>query len=196
MSSLLHTSLISCRLGSSNLANGLDIGGALGGICAGGVGARMSVGALSVGSQHSLTCRPKQILSGLVALLCGWPGLKYHLGFSMMSRATFGMYGAWFVITVKCFVNFILCVDQSAELTSSIDRCWTASESSRTGADWRPASCCPPYSPRSRIWPTPYRNRRPSPRSNSSASSYTYAYSRRSCSSTRPDCSRFSRCLW
>jgi NCS1 family nucleobase:cation symporter-1 len=26
----------------------------------------------------------------------------------MMSRATFGMYGAWFVIMLKCFVNFIL----------------------------------------------------------------------------------------
>ncbi|KAK5716699.1 hypothetical protein LTR15_009591 [Elasticomyces elasticus] len=54
-------------LGSSNLANGLDLGGALGGIFAGGV------------------------LSGLVAFLCGEPGVRYHLGFSMMSRATFGM---------------------------------------------------------------------------------------------------------
>ncbi|KAK3635714.1 hypothetical protein LTR56_014590 [Elasticomyces elasticus] len=70
-------------LGSSNLANGLDLGGALGGIFAGGV------------------------LSGLVAFLCGEPGVRYHLGFSMMSRATFGMYGAWFVIMLKCFVNFI-----------------------------------------------------------------------------------------
>jgi NCS1 family nucleobase:cation symporter-1 len=71
-------------LGSSNLANGLDIGGALGGITVGGV------------------------LAGMVAYLCGEPGVRYHLGFSMMSRATFGMYGAWFVVVVKCFVNFIL----------------------------------------------------------------------------------------
>ncbi|KAK5173986.1 uncharacterized protein LTR77_001065 [Saxophila tyrrhenica] len=70
-------------LGSSNLANGLDIGGALGGIFVGGV------------------------LAGLVAFLCGEPGVRYHLGFSMMSRATFGMYGAWFVVMLKCFVNFI-----------------------------------------------------------------------------------------
>jgi NCS1 family nucleobase:cation symporter-1 len=72
------------RLGSSNLASGLDLGGALGGIAVGGV------------------------LAGFVAYLCGEPGVRYHLGFSMMSRATFGMYGAWFVIMLKCFVNFIL----------------------------------------------------------------------------------------
>lgn len=42
-------------LGSSNLANGLDIGGALGGIAVGGV------------------------LSGLVASLCGEPGVRYHM---------------------------------------------------------------------------------------------------------------------
>ena len=71
-------------LGSSNLASGLDLGGALGGIAVGGV------------------------VSGFVAYLCGEPGVRYHLGFSMMSRATFGMYGAWFVVMVKCFVNFIL----------------------------------------------------------------------------------------
>lgn len=47
-------------------------------------------------------------MAGLVAFLCGEPGVRYHLGFSMMSRATFGMYGAWFVIMVKCFVNFIM----------------------------------------------------------------------------------------
>ena len=72
------------KLGSSNLASGLDLGGALGGIAVGGV------------------------LAGAVAYLCGEPGVRYHLGFSMMSRATFGMYGAWFVVMVKCFVNFIL----------------------------------------------------------------------------------------
>ena len=33
----------------------------------------------------------------------------YHLGFPMMSRSTFGMYGSYFVIMIKCFVNFIFC---------------------------------------------------------------------------------------
>ena len=27
----------------------------------------------------------------------------------MMSRSTFGMYGSYFVIMIKCFVNFIFC---------------------------------------------------------------------------------------
>ncbi|KAH9885728.1 permease for cytosine/purines, uracil, thiamine, allantoin-domain-containing protein [Xylariomycetidae sp. FL2044] len=70
-------------LGSSNLANGLDAGAAIGGIFVGGV------------------------LAGLVAFFCGEAGVRYHLGFPMMSRATFGMYGSYFVIMVKCFVNFI-----------------------------------------------------------------------------------------
>ncbi|EME41928.1 hypothetical protein DOTSEDRAFT_157061, partial [Dothistroma septosporum NZE10] len=82
-------------LGSSNLADGLDIGGALGGIFVGAV------------------------LAGCVAFLCGEAGLRFRVGFSMMSRVTFGMYadlasadmqkrhGAWFVVVIKCFVNCI-----------------------------------------------------------------------------------------
>lgn len=71
-------------LGSSNLAAGLDIGGALGGIFLG------------------------SVLAGITAFLCGEPGVRYRVGFSMMSRVTFGMYGAWFVVVLKCFVNCIL----------------------------------------------------------------------------------------
>ena len=76
-------------LGSSNLAAGLDAGACIGGVLVGGV------------------------LAGIVAFLCGEPGVKYHLGFPMMSRSTFGMYGAYFVITIKLFVNFIFCGVQS-----------------------------------------------------------------------------------
>lgn len=72
-------------LGSSNIANGLSAGQAIGGVFIG------------------------AFISGLVAFLCGEPGVLYHLGFPMMSRSTFGMYGAWFVIMIKCFVNFIFC---------------------------------------------------------------------------------------
>ncbi|KAH8678271.1 permease for cytosine/purines, uracil, thiamine, allantoin-domain-containing protein [Xylariales sp. PMI_506] len=70
-------------LGSSNLANGLDAGGTIGGVFVG------------------------SILCAIVATLCGEAGIRYHLGFPMMSRATFGMYGAYFVIMLKLFVNFI-----------------------------------------------------------------------------------------
>ncbi|KAF2001592.1 hypothetical protein P154DRAFT_489970 [Amniculicola lignicola CBS 123094] len=76
-------------LGSSHLAAGLDAGGAIGGVLVGG------------------------IIAGMVAFLCGEPGVKYHLGFPMMSRATFGMYGSYFVISLKLFVNFIFCGIQS-----------------------------------------------------------------------------------
>jgi len=64
------------------------------------------------------------VLAGLVAFVCGEPGVRgiipsmvtytnciqvrYHLGFPMMSRAAFGMYGSYFVIMLKIFVNFIL----------------------------------------------------------------------------------------
>ncbi|KAH8883611.1 hypothetical protein GQ53DRAFT_846802 [Thozetella sp. PMI_491] len=70
-------------LGSSNLANGLDAAGTIGGVFVG-----------------SLLC-------AIVATLSGEAGIRYHLGFPLMSRATFGMYGAYFVIMLKLFVNFI-----------------------------------------------------------------------------------------
>ncbi|KAH6677713.1 permease for cytosine/purines, uracil, thiamine, allantoin-domain-containing protein [Halenospora varia] len=70
-------------LGSSNLANGLTAGEA--------------IGMVLVGS----------FIAGLIAFICGEPGVQYHLGFPMMSRASFGMYGSYFVVMLKCFVNFI-----------------------------------------------------------------------------------------
>lgn len=70
-------------LASSGISNGLTPGEAIG---------AMVVGAVMV---------------ALVAQACGAPGLKYHLGFPMMSRATFGMYGSYLVVLVKCFTTFI-----------------------------------------------------------------------------------------
>ncbi|KAF2400573.1 hypothetical protein EJ06DRAFT_397208 [Trichodelitschia bisporula] len=70
-------------LGSSNLANGLSAGEA--------------IGMVFIGS----------VLAGLISFVSGEPGVKYHVGFPMMSRVGFGMYGSYFVIMLKCFVNFI-----------------------------------------------------------------------------------------
>jgi NCS1 family nucleobase:cation symporter-1 len=89
-------------LGSANLANGLSPG--------------ETIGMVFIGS----------VLAGLISFLCGEPGVslpnstpaissnlltvlqvKYHVGFPMMSRAGFGMYGSYFVVMLKCFVNFI-----------------------------------------------------------------------------------------
>lgn len=47
------------------------------------------------------------IVCAIVAHACGEPGVKYHLGFPIMSRATFGMYGSYFVVVLKCFTNFL-----------------------------------------------------------------------------------------
>ncbi|RDI76442.1 hypothetical protein Vi05172_g13577 [Venturia inaequalis] len=69
--------------GSANLANGLSAG--------------ETIGMILVGS----------ILAGMISFICGEPGVRYHVGFPMMSRAAFGMYGSYFVVMLKCFVNFI-----------------------------------------------------------------------------------------
>ncbi|OAA55850.1 uracil permease [Niveomyces insectorum RCEF 264] len=53
------------------------------------------------------------VVCSIVAQTCGEPGIKYHLGFPMMSRATFGMYGSYFVVVIKCFTNFLYCGIQS-----------------------------------------------------------------------------------
>lgn len=70
-------------MGSSAIANGLTAGEA--------------IGAMAIAS---LVC-------AVVAWVCGEPGIKYHLGFPMMSRVTFGMYGSYFIVVLKCFTNFL-----------------------------------------------------------------------------------------
>ncbi|KAJ5901916.1 hypothetical protein N7495_002444 [Penicillium taxi] len=70
-------------ISSSQLSNGLDAASAIGGVLVG-------------------SC-----FSAIVALLSGEAGILYRLGFPMLSRSTFGMYGSYFVIVLKCFVNII-----------------------------------------------------------------------------------------
>ncbi|PKS11151.1 hypothetical protein jhhlp_002912 [Lomentospora prolificans] len=70
-------------MGSSAIAAGLSAG--------------QAIGAMILGS----------VLSALVAWGCGEFGITYGLGFPMMSRAAFGMYGSYFVVVLKCFGNII-----------------------------------------------------------------------------------------
>ena len=70
-------------MGGTAIANGLTAGEAIGSMLLG------------------------TIVCAIVAHVCGEPGIKYHLGFPMMSRATFGMYGSYFVVVIKCFTNFL-----------------------------------------------------------------------------------------
>ncbi|EPE04392.1 ncs1 nucleoside transporter family protein [Ophiostoma piceae UAMH 11346] len=72
-------------MGSTTISNGLA--------------AAQAIGAMFVGS---MAC-------AIVAHLCGEPGIKYQLRFPIMSRATFGMYGSYFVVIVKCFTNPLYC---------------------------------------------------------------------------------------
>ncbi|KAF8852002.1 hypothetical protein BDZ45DRAFT_807858 [Acephala macrosclerotiorum] len=64
-----------------------------------GLTAGQAIGAMLVGG----------VICAIVTWLCGEPGIKYHLGFPMMSRATFGMYGSFFIVVLKCFTNFLYC---------------------------------------------------------------------------------------
>lgn len=98
------TNATAWALGAAAIANGLSAGEAC--------------GAVLIGS----------VIAGMVAFTCGEPGVShavsyhdtllmmekviYHLGFPMMSRSTFGMYGSYFVIMMKTFVNIILYVSR------------------------------------------------------------------------------------
>lgn len=61
------------------------------------LGPQLAIGAMIVGAA----------ISGLVSWGCGEFGVVYGLGFPMMSRAAFGMYGSYFVVILKCFSNFV-----------------------------------------------------------------------------------------
>ncbi|RDW84988.1 uracil permease-3 [Coleophoma cylindrospora] len=76
-------------MGSSAIASGLT--------------AAQAVGAMIVAA----------FVCSVVAWFCGEPGIMYYLGFPMMSRATFGMRGSYFVVLLKCFTTFIFCGIQS-----------------------------------------------------------------------------------
>ncbi|RDW78166.1 uracil permease-1 [Coleophoma crateriformis] len=76
-------------MGSTAIANGLT--------------AAQAVGAMIVAA----------FVCSVVAWFCGEPGIMYYLGFPMMSRATFGMRGSYFVVLLKCFTTFIYCGIQS-----------------------------------------------------------------------------------
>lgn len=98
-----HSSLIT-RIYSKNLTKCRVSGGvcasfwAMGGTAiSNGLSPGLAMGALVLAS---LVC-------AIVAYYCSKPGTKYHLGFPMMSRVTFGMYGSYFVVVLKCFTTFL-----------------------------------------------------------------------------------------
>ncbi|KAF9890513.1 hypothetical protein FE257_005918 [Aspergillus nanangensis] len=44
------------------------------------------------------------ILSGLLAVVCGWVGARHHIGFTVSSRFSWGMRGSYFPVILRVFV--------------------------------------------------------------------------------------------
>jgi hypothetical protein len=44
------------------------------------------------------------ILTGLLAVGCGWMGENHHIGFTVSSRFSWGMQGSYFPVTLRIFV--------------------------------------------------------------------------------------------
>jgi NCS1 family nucleobase:cation symporter-1 len=42
-------------------------------------------------------------IASINAYLNGTPGVKHHLGYGMLGRAAFGMWGSYFVVTLNFF---------------------------------------------------------------------------------------------
>lgn len=52
-------------------------------------------------------------LASITAFLNGTPGAKHHLGYGMLSRAAFGMWGSYFCIMLNVFQSFVFYVSSS-----------------------------------------------------------------------------------
>lgn len=46
-------------------------------------------------------------LACINAFLNGTPGAKHHLGYGMLARAAFGMWGSYFCIMLNVFQSFV-----------------------------------------------------------------------------------------
>ncbi|KAF2770845.1 hypothetical protein EJ03DRAFT_269933 [Teratosphaeria nubilosa] len=68
-------------LGSSLLAYGLNC--------------QQALGAIAIGS----------ILVSPLVIACGWMGERHHIGFTVASRFTFGMYGSYFPVLIRLFTT-------------------------------------------------------------------------------------------
>ncbi|KAH7309826.1 permease for cytosine/purines, uracil, thiamine, allantoin-domain-containing protein [Stachybotrys elegans] len=45
------------------------------------------------------------VLTGLLAVACGWMGANHHIGFTVSSRSTWGMRGSYFPVLLRVFVS-------------------------------------------------------------------------------------------
>jgi NCS1 family nucleobase:cation symporter-1 len=49
-------------------------------------------------------------LASINAFLNGTPGAKHHLGYGMIARAAFGMWGSYFCVMLNVFQSFVFYV--------------------------------------------------------------------------------------
>ncbi|KAL1964155.1 hypothetical protein VTN77DRAFT_7243 [Rasamsonia byssochlamydoides] len=59
-----------------------------------GLNPRQAIGCVAAGG----------VLTGLLAVACGWMGEKHHIGFTVASRFSWGMRGAYFPVLIRIFV--------------------------------------------------------------------------------------------
>jgi len=52
-------------------------------------------------------------LASINAYLNGTPGAKHHLGYGMLARAAFGMWGSYFCVMLNVFQSFVFYVSSS-----------------------------------------------------------------------------------
>lgn len=62
-----------------------------------GLTAGQACGAILIGS----------ILASFNAYLAGTPGARFHLGYGMLGRAAFGLWGSYMALLLSCFESFI-----------------------------------------------------------------------------------------
>lgn len=55
-------------------------------------------------------------LASINAFLNGTPGAKHHLGYGMLARSAFGLWGSYFCIMLNVFQSFVFYVSSSGAL--------------------------------------------------------------------------------
>jgi purine-cytosine permease-like protein len=50
------------------------------------------------------------IIASVTAFLNGTPGAKHHLGYGMLARSSFGLWGSYFCIMLNVFQSFVFYV--------------------------------------------------------------------------------------
>lgn len=67
-------------------------------------------------------------LASINAYLNGTPGAKHHLGYGMLARASFGMWGSYFCIMLNVFQSFVFYVSFRLVFSSQYADSWQGTQ--------------------------------------------------------------------